>query len=593
MIDDIVINDILGKINIIEVIGERIPLKRAGRNFKALCPFHKEKTPSFLVSQDKQIYHCFGCSAGGNAINFLIEYDRLEFPEAVETLARRVGVTIPQKHKDARAESGLSTRIYRINEIAAQFYSGLLFSPSGAKARAYLSSRGVTAETAKVFRLGLSSDGWDGLIRHLREMGVGLADAEKAGLVTAREGGGFYDRFRGRLMFPITGVKGDVLGFGARVFDASLPKYINSPETPVYTKGKVLYGFEQAKDAVRETDSIVIVEGNLDCIIPWQTGCKNIAASMGTALTPDQVRMLKRYTEHAVIVYDGDAAGQAASLRSLDVFIDESVDVRVVALPEGLDPDSFVRQKGIDAFKKLIVEAEDIIDYKLRVLTARHGTSQPQAKARIASELLATVKKFKNRVLVSEYVRRIADRIGCREEDLFAELTAIKNTGQDEHAFSRPETVDNRQPLNPTERLIIRLMLEETSLIERMRERVSPADFLDARTSRIVSLMFELASSGQKPTAGALLNQAGSDISPLLTESALEPSCEIPENDREKILEECISRLINNRSIRERKLLQEEIRKAERGGDQDRLTLLTREFNSLLKRGSDDDGKKG
>ncbi|MDD5027638.1 MAG: DNA primase, partial [Candidatus Omnitrophica bacterium] len=334
-----ILDDILARVDIVEIISGFLPLKKAGRNFKACCPFHHEKTASFMVSPDRQIYHCFGCGESGNAFKFLMRYERLDFPEAVEALARKAGVVLPRDETPGPKSSGLSTQVYRINELAANFYSANLNSPAGLRAKEYLLKRTVRPETISALKLGFASDSWDGLLNYLRSKGASLGLLEKSGLAIAKEGGGFYDRFRNRIIFPIFDIKGRVLGFGARVLDNTLPKYVNSPETAVYTKGKNLYGFNLAKDGIRENDFVVIVEGYLDFILPFQEGLKSITASLGTALTIEQARFLKRYTHNVVMVYDADTAGELATLRSLDIFIEEEMNVRVVSLPKGLDPD--------------------------------------------------------------------------------------------------------------------------------------------------------------------------------------------------------------------------------------------------------------
>ena len=338
LIPENILEDILGRVDIVEVISGYIPLKRAGRNFKALCPFHHEKTPSFMVSPDKQIYHCFACGVGGNAFNFLMQYERLEFPEAVEALARKAGVNLPKDQKQDQRAVSLITQLYKINELAADFYAHNLISSQGSSARSYFLKRGLKDETIKTFNLGFAHDRWDLLINYLRAKGISLSLLEKAGLVLAKEGGGYYDRFRNRLIFPILDIKSRVLGFGARVLGDALPKYMNSPETPIYIKGKNVYGLNFAHEAIREEDAVVVVEGYLDFIIPYQAGVHNIVASLGTAFTPDQAKLLKRYTHNVVMVYDADKAGELASLRSLDIFIDEDMNVKVASLPLGSDP---------------------------------------------------------------------------------------------------------------------------------------------------------------------------------------------------------------------------------------------------------------
>jgi len=583
-----ILEDILSRVDIVELISGYIPLKRAGRNFRALCPFHHEKTPSFMVSSDRQIYHCFGCQAGGNAFNFLIQYERLEFPEAVQTLAKKAGVVLPESQKQDDKTTSLITQLYKINELTASFYESNLNSTAGLEAKNYLLKRGINEMTMKLFKLGVASGSWDTLTNHLRNKSINLSLLEKAGLVLTKEGGGYYDRFRDRIIFPIFDIKSRVLAFGARVVpgagkdagENASPKYINSPETPIYIKGRNLYGLNLAKDAIRENDSVVIVEGYLDFIIPYQAGLENIVASLGTALTTEQARLIKRYTHNAVIVYDADAAGQMAALRTLDIFIEEGMSVKVVSLPEGFDPDSFTRKNGIGNFKEKINQAANLFDYKLRILKSRYSVKDIEAKALIAFEMLLTINRFKNAILKAEYIKRLAQELDIREDALLQELNKIKEV----KAYSGLDTQGPAKKvlnINPTEKLLIKLMLEEEALINQIRERLEPADFQDERTARIVSLMFDLIEQGKNIEPNKLINYLDDEsISQIICESTLLP--QIPSQNRENVVNDCIMRLKNER-VRTKKLhLHEQIKTAEGLGDEENLHRLMQEFHCLI-----------
>ncbi len=581
-IDEAVLDDILGRTDIVEVISAYIPLKRSGRNFKACCPFHKEKTASFMVSAEKQIYHCFGCGAGGNAFNFLMQYERMEFPEAVEHLARKAGIILPERRPGADRTSGLVTQIHRINETAAGFYQGVLRTPAAAAAHAYLNKRTITPETAKIFRLGYAPEQGPSLFRHLAGQKFDPGLAQKAGLVMAGQDNGYYDRFRSRIVFPIIDARSTVVGFGARVLDGSLPKYINSPETPVYVKGDHLYGLNLAKDAIRREDRAVVVEGYLDCILPYQAGMHSIVASLGTALTPRQVRLLKRYTHNVCLVYDGDMAGQAASIRSLEIFIDEGVNLTVAVLPDGYDPDSFVVERGIGAFRDLVAQARSIFDYKLHFLTARPGSIGIEEKAAVVTDMLETIARFKNAVLRSEYIKKLSNALDIDESALLAELskarTGIRGRDTDTAAPYRAAAV------HPAEKLLIKLMLEETALINDIRDRLDPDDFQDSRTARIVRVMLELTASGRPLAPGAILNHiASEDTTQLVCESTFLP--DVPDAEKRHIIDDCIRRLKDTRASGHRQRLQAQIKKAQDSGDHELLNTLFMEFHRLVKKG--------
>lgn len=580
-----ILEDILNRVNIVELISEYLPLKRAGRNFKALCPFHHEKTASFLVSADRQIYHCFGCGESGNAFKFLMRYERMEFPEAVETLAKKAGITLPEIEKVDDKTLSINTQIYKINELATIFYKQMLNSEEGLSAKNYLLKRKLSAETIKLFQLGYAPDKWDTLISHLRAGGISLSLLEKAGLILAKEGGGYYDRFRERIIFPIFDIKSRILGFGARILnhkDKSSPKYINSPETAIYTKGRNLYGLNLAKESIRQNDYAVIVEGYLDLMMPYQAGLQNIVASQGTAFTEEQARLLKRYTPNLIMVYDADSAGETATLRTLDIFIEEGLNVKVVSLPEGFDPDLFVREKGINSFKERIESAENLFEYKLKILKSQHNSKEIEGKAKISEEMLPTINRFKNAVLKSEYIKRLSEELRVKEEALLEELKKIKvqKTYPEALTSFKKEAPD----INPTEKLLLKLMFEENELIERIRQHLEPADFQDERTSQIVSVMFDLVSQGKTVEPNKLINYLDDQgILECICESAF--TSDISAEHKERIVDDCIKRIKNRKIVLMRQRLQEEIRIAEELKDEKKLDELRQEFCSLIKKG--------
>lgn len=582
-IPDNLLEDILSRVDIVEVISSYLPLKRAGRNFKANCPFHHEKTPSFMVSPDRQIYHCFGCGESGNAFKFLMRYERMEFPEAVEALARKTGVVLPQSKDEDYKTVSQGTQLYKVNELSVLFYENNLNSKDGARAKDYLLKRGLKPETIKSFKLGLALDKWDGLINYLRLKNVPLSLIEKAGLIIPKEGGGYYDRFRNRIIFPIFDVRSRPLGFGARVLDESFPKYVNSPETPIYTKGKNLFGLNLAKEGIRENDFVVVVEGYLDFIIPYQEGLRSIVASQGTALTLEQVRLLKRYTHNVVMVYDGDTAGELATLRNMDIFIEEDMNVRIVSLQEGFDPDSFVRKNSAAKFKEIIDQAQNLFDYKLGILKRRHNPREIEGKAKIASDMLETIYKFKNAVLKSEYIKKLASALDIREEALLQELKKIK---QDKPYENANEVVHKKDfNINPTEKLLIKLMLEETGLISRIRQSLKPQDFQDDRISRIVSIMFELVEQGKNIEPSVLMNDffKDEDIAQVVCESMFLP-LDSSMQHKERIVDDCVQRIKSERLKLRKVNLHEQIKQAQTTGDESKLRRLIAEFDSLIKK---------
>jgi len=581
LIPENILDEILSRIDIVELISGYIPLKRTGRNFKACCPFHHEKTPSFIVSPDRQIYNCFGCGESGNAFKFLMRYEQMDFPEVVEALARKAGVILPQKDSADNKTQGVITQLYRVNELAAQFYSANFDSKEAIRARDYLLGRGISAEIIKTLKIGFALDKWDSLINYLRPKGFGLDLLEKAGLIVSRDGGGYYDRFRNRIVFPIFDVKGRVLGFGCRVLDDSLPKYINSPETLVYTKGKNLYGLNVAKEAIRGNDFVAVVEGYMDFILPFQAGFKNIVASQGTALTLEQVRLLKRHTNNVIMVYDSDSAGELATLRSLDIFIEEEVNVKVVSLPKGLDPDLFVRKAGIEGFCKEVNNACDLFDYKFTVLKSRYDMKDIVNKAKVCGLMLETINKLKNAILKAEYLKKLSLQLEIKEEAILEEA----KRGRVAKFSERAQVNIRKKPMNinPTEKLLMSLMLEENSLINRIRENLSPQDFRDERICRIVSVMFDLVKQGKEVKPQTLINHLEDNISSLICEPEFLPEGLSLEH-KERMADDCLKRIKDDKKKLKRESLHEEIKAAQHAGDEVKLNSLIKEFHFLIKK---------
>lgn len=591
MIPESTIDEILNRIDIVELISGCIPLRRQGRSYKALCPFHHEKTPSFVVSPERQIFHCFGCSAGGNALSFLMQYERMEFPEAIEALAKKAGVTLPRGASFNQQAQSQNAQLYKINEAAAEFYVNHLYSADGKAALAYLLGRSITRETLKKFRIGFAPDKWDGLLTYLRSKRYTTALIEKAGLIIPKDAGGYYDRFRGRIIIPVIDAKDRVVAFGARVLtvsggtkqDEGTAKYVNSPETPVYTKGKVLFGLNASAEAIRTAGLTVIVEGYFDLIAVYQAGIKNIAAPCGTALTVEQIRLLKRYAHNVTIAYDADNAGRLACLRSLAPLVEEGLKVRVARLPDGYDPDSYVRSFGGEKLLELIAEGKDVFDYKLEVLKSRYNPASPADKAEIASEMLFLIVKFNNEILKSAYLKKLAEILKVDEGALLLELKKIRTSPErSPQAGSQMAAAQPKPFLNSlaTERLLVKLMLEESEIIEHLRERITPYDFKDSALSRIASQIFDLSGLGKRVDAKTIINHfEDARMSRIICELT---ACEGPQvTDRTRLINDCIARLKEDmRKLRQQEI-SEQIKLAEANKNENRLRELLTEFQSL------------
>lgn len=439
-----VVDEVKDRLDIVDVISGYTALKKAGRNFKALCPFHTEKTPSFVVFPDTQTWHCFGaCNAGGDVFSFVMRRENMEFGEALRLLARRAGVSLKSQTEAQQALGKLKERLLKINVLAAKYFHYLLVhSPDGAKARDYLHTRSISDETREQFQLGYSRDGWCALGDHLTSKGYAWADLVEAGVVTEREGGGYYDRFRGRLMFPISDIGGQVVGFGARTLSDSVPKYLNSPQTPLFDKSSLLYGIDRAKGAVREQGFLVIVEGYMDVLVAHQCGRRNVVASMGTALTEKQVRLIKRLTKKVVLALDSDAAGDQGTLRGLRVAKEAfdqdatpvptwrglvryqgrlDADIRITTLPPGLDPDE-VMQEDVSQWDHLVSQALPVVEYYLKAVVSKFDLELPKDKVAAAHEVFPLIREIVSDVERSHYMGKLATMLRVDERVLHREM---------------------------------------------------------------------------------------------------------------------------------------------------------------------------
>jgi len=426
------VTDIRNATNIVDVISEAVLLKKRGKDYVGLCPFHSEKTPSFTVSPAKQIFHCFGCATGGNVFSFLMKHEALTFPEAARRLAGQAGIDIPVQamSPEQRKHAGERDLLFEINQMAMdQFHRALMHPDRGGRAMAYLGERGITQETVETFNLGYAPDGWENLATFLARKGVPRSAVEKSGLVLPRRGGtGYYDRFRERIMFPICDGNRRVMGFGGRALGDGQPKYLNSPETPLYHKGRSLYGLPNARAACRESGTAYIVEGYFDFLSLYQNNIRNVVATLGTALTPEHIRILKGHAGKLVLVYDSDEAGVKAALRSIDLFMAEGVDARIIILPSGYDPDAYVMEFGSQAFLDAGSEASGVISFLVDSAIEKHGLSV-QGKLRIIEEMESPLSAIGDPIARSLYVKNLAETLGIDESAILERIR--ERTGRD------------------------------------------------------------------------------------------------------------------------------------------------------------------
>jgi DNA primase len=418
------IDDLRNRVDIVDIIKEYVPLKKQGQNYKGLCPFHSEKTPSFVVSPHKQIYHCFGCGKGGNVYTFLMDRGGLSFLDAVAHLAQRCGIPLPQGEltPEKARQNSLRERYYHINEMAVQFFQQGLEDRRGQQAKQYLQKRGINNELITKFSLGYAPDSWDELSRFLLEKEITEEEIILLGLAVKGQRGNLVDRFRNRVMFPIFDDRSHVIGFGGRVMDDTQPKYLNSPDTPLFSKGRHLYGLNLAKTAIRSNEQAILMEGYMDVLAAHQYGITHAVGTLGTALTADHGKLLMRYTYNAVLCFDADAAGQEASMRGLDTLRQLGMRVSVMTVPDGKDPDEFLRKNGRDSFQGLIEQALSLVEYKLTRQMAKYNKETVAGKVQIIQALLPDLYLIQSPVERQGLIDMLAQRLSLAETAIYAEM---------------------------------------------------------------------------------------------------------------------------------------------------------------------------
>jgi DNA primase len=450
--------------DIVELVGTVLPLKKNGANFVALCPFHKEKSPSFNVNPQKQIFHCFGCHKGGDVFSFLMAYENISFPEAVQRLAERARIPLAVESRPGEAQARfLKDTLFRIHEqITQRWHTALLNDAGGQIARDYLARRGVSDEAVRLFLLRYAPDAWDDTVNWAKSRDHELPQVEKAGLILRKEDTDrYYDRFRGRLIFPICDEQGRVVAFSGRVLagDEKTAKYVNSPETPLFTKGRVIYGLDKSKRALLDAGSAIVCEGQLDLIACYMAGLHNVVAPQGTALTADHARILKRYVSEVILCFDSDAAGQNAAVRALDDLLASGLAVRVAAVPAPHDPDSFIRESGAEAMRELIGRAENFFDFHLHRLCALNDLAADRGRQAVVQQMALALHKTGNAVLLDTYARKTAQRLGVAPDAVRSEFKKTGAPGRPAPAAAEVASPEAHRP-PPIEVWLLKLLFQ-------------------------------------------------------------------------------------------------------------------------------------
>ena len=567
-----IIDKIRQSSNIIEVISEYINLKKMGRNFKSLCPFHQEKTPSFIVSPDKQIYHCFGCGEGGNVFNFVMKMENISFSEAALKLAKRANIKVP-KNIFSKEYNGKynkeKERIFKINMFAADFYHNYLLSSSEASfARRYLEQRGITKDIIELFKIGYVGKSGYCLSPIAIKNGFLKQDLIKANLVKSNN----KELFTNRIIFPIFDIRNRVIAFGARLIDEKegLPKYINSPESVVFSKGRNLYGFNITKESIKENPYLIIVEGYFDLITCVQYGFRNCVATLGTALTAEQANLILRYTKNVVIVYDGDPAGFKAALRGWEVLIEQGLQVKVVILPKGYDPDKYLRTQNKEGFSSLISSASPLIDFWIKISQQHLDLKINENKIKVIEELIPIISKIKDPFIKETELKKLSYYLEIKEDHLYWRLQQEKRIRKPVSSPGLQQRISSSGIINLQEK-IIQSMLKDTSKIKKIKSQISVEDFPDKNYRQIISLIYSLT-------------EAQNEIDPNVIMDRLNNNNEDSNFGVNQIMSKLIMEIEEDKVYFEDRTIDKMIFSLKRFNDEQKYKQLEKEINLSLQR---------
>jgi DNA primase len=599
------LDDLKRQADIVRVVQDYVSLKKKGANWMACCPFHQEKSPSFSVNPSKEMFYCFGCGKGGSVFTFVMELEHVTFPEAVKIVAEKSGVPLPALVEDDKFESRRkdADEIVQLNTWALEWWEQQFDEGAARGAREYVESRGITDETRKTFRLGFAPDSWDALSSYLKSKGASATQIERSGLVVKKDAGGFYDRFRGRVIFPVLDAQGRAVAFGARVLPGGgEPKYLNSPETAAYTKGRHLYGLHQNREEIRKKKFVILVEGYLDVIVPYQFGVRNCVASLGTSLTAEQARLMSRFARRVVVNYDGDRAGVAAAKRAIEVLLPEDFEVKVLVLPDGADPDEFLRARGADEYNERRGASLPHIQFVLDQAVSGRNLRKPADKAAAVEESLPFVRAVKNRIQRREYFDMTMDALRVEEPTLRRELwravaappgASVNTDAADvQRKIARAEAV----PLTVAEQRLLELLAHDAELRREILPRLGEDDYRELPSARVFGALKEIEREGLEvdfSTLGELTegDAVAADLVPLILMGESPRAEGEAADDTLAEAESCLAAL-KVMSVEHRlKELAAAINEAERAGDdtrRDTLVLenldLTRRRNALLPR---------
>ena len=570
------------------VVQDYVSLKKKGANWMACCPFHQEKTPSFSVSPSKEIFYCFSCQKGGSVFTFVMEMERVSFPEAIKIVAEKVNMPLPVMQDNERFESRRkeADEVVELNSWALEWWERQLAegNAEAKSARDYIEGRGITDETRETFRLGYAPDSWDGLSSYLKGKGADAGQIERSGLVVKKDAGGFYDRFRGRVIFPVLDAQGRAVAFGGRVMQTGEPKYLNSPETAAYTKGRHLYGLHQTRDEIRRKKFIILVEGYLDVIVPYQFGVRNAVASLGTALTPEQAKLMGRFARRVVVNYDGDRAGVSAAKRAIETLLAEDFDIKVLVLPDNADPDSFIKAAGVEAYNERRGAALPHIQFVLDQAMRDRNLYNPPEKSEAVKEVIPFIRAVRDKIQKREYFDIAMDGLRI-ERTQRAELwqTIVKSPAASGNtvASKMQDTVTNDESATLTiaEQRLLELLIHDAELRRILLPRIERKDYEALPSANVFHALKELELGGLEITFDNLSARTTGDpiatnLIPLLMWSEPQRAEGEATDDVAEKAETCLSTLQGITADVQLKQIIQEIKAAQRANDYDRIVAL-------------------
>jgi len=566
------IEEIKEKANIVQIISEYVQLKKRGKNYLGLCPFHSEKTPSFTVSEEKQMFHCFGCGKGGNIFAFLMEYEKVDFPESVKLVGEKTGIEVQIQESNGILK-GYKDQLLNLMDLACKFYEKNLDETHGEAARAYLLKRGLSPAQAKLYRLGYAQNNWDSLFKYLVSRGAKTEDLESSGLILSRkEQEGYYDRFRNRLIFPIFDLHSRVIGFSGRSLGDEEPKYLNSPDSPIFMKGENLFGLNLAKEEIKKKKFALLVEGNVDVLSCQEAGFKNTVAPLGTAFTPFQAKLLGRFAETVVVAFDQDPAGRAASDRAVEILKDAGIKTRITELKDHKDPDEFIKAEGKEAFLETIKKSKPAYEYKILRIISRFNISNIESRAQASHEIASFLAKEKDPIVQSEYIKLAAQLLKIEEVLLHNEVKRRSSINNISYKGSRGAIPRPPHKIIEAEKNLIRLAVESEEAFLHIKENVSADDFVDPNFKYFMAKLLEV------PGKDLAANLESEEQKKILREILIEDK---PITDFKQIADDCIQVIKEFHLKEEISKIRAALEIAQKTGNYEEERILNSEYNRL------------